>query len=229
MTRHLGNASLSVVHRLRQEFDAGNYCVGDRIPTERDLALRFGVARNTVRKALGHLEVVGYLERQAGRGTFVRQVGAADEVGPVDEAALSKASPADIMEVRLIIEPHAAGLAATRASQRDLDRIAAALRGSLQAIEVPEFERWDAALHRSIFEATKNQVLLRYCHEINAVRQTPAWLRLKQRSLTAERWDSYNRQHQELVAAIIARDPDEAQRLSLEHADCVHGNLLGIQ
>lgn len=228
MTEMLGATAAGIAHRLRQDILSGEFSAGERLPTERALASTFGVARNTVRSALDHLHRQGIVSREVGRGTYVRNDNVASPLGTDAGRGLHDASPADIMEVRLIIEPHVAAMAATRANREDLDAISAALDGSLAAKEFAEFERWDTELHMAIFKAAKNQVLYRYCLEINAVRRTTAWLRLKQRSLTPARQQAYHRQHQGLVEAIRNRDPDLARQMSLEHAESVHSNLVGV-
>ena len=58
---------------VRSEIQTGNWNVGDRIPSEMDLAQSFGVARMTVNRALRELTEEGTLERVAGVGTFVAQ------------------------------------------------------------------------------------------------------------------------------------------------------------
>ena len=93
---------------LKQRISAGEWGRVRRIPPERNLAAEFGVARNTIRRAVDHLEEAGIVARQVGRGTFL--VGA---VGSLAETIvrIEESSPADIMEVRQLLEPAAAGFA----------------------------------------------------------------------------------------------------------------------
>jgi GntR family transcriptional regulator len=56
---------------VRAAIEAGEWSVGDRLPAERDLALRYGCSLITVRRALDDLSREGRLERARGRGTFV--------------------------------------------------------------------------------------------------------------------------------------------------------------
>src|SRR5689334_10396174 len=119
------------VRKITLEFSAkiesGEWTDGYRLPPERSLAADQGLARNTLRQALAALEQKGLIVRQVGRGTFVR---AESRPAPTDGllAKMRNASPVDLIELRLIIEPQAAVLAATRASAEDLASIEAALR-----------------------------------------------------------------------------------------------------
>jgi DNA-binding FadR family transcriptional regulator len=142
---------------------------------------------------------------------------------------MRQASPRDLMEVRLILEPQAAAIAAHRASADDFVRIDAALRNSISARGLAEFEHWDAQLHLAIFEATRNAVLIDYCAAINAVRDEPAWYQLKKRMLTPDLRITYDRQHSDLVAALKSRDAEAARRLAQAHLVTVRDNLIGKQ
>ena len=218
-------SSSDIARELRRRIDLGEWLGGVRVPPERLLAEEFAVARNTVRRALATLEDDGLLARQVGRGTFVQ---VRDEP-PADAflVRMRNASPADVMEVRLIIEPRAAALAASRASAVNLEEIDTALRHSLLAKGLAEFEHWDSRLHRAIFKATKNAVLLDYCEAINEVRNQPRWYHLKKRSVTAERRYLYDQHHSAIVAALKNRDAEAASRHMRIHIEAVQENLLG--
>lgn len=221
----LGPAAGRVLDSLLGRIQAGELAAGSRLPPERDLAEALGVARNTLRQALDRLEEAGWLVRRVGLGTFVR------ESRPAQPASLSgrmrAAAPADLMEVRLVIEPAAAALAASRAGAEDLERIEALLRHSVAAKGLAEFEHWDAQLHLSIFQATKNAVLIDYCEAINAVRNEPNWYRLKKRSVTPELRLRYDQQHSAIVQALRDRDPESARRLTWRHLSTVRDSMLG--
>ncbi|MEX2630600.1 MAG: GntR family transcriptional regulator [Tistlia sp.] len=233
----LGRSATLVLEGVRQRIRAGELREGAQLPAERDLAALFGVARNTVRQALERLESEGVLVRQVGRGTFVRQ-GVREGLNEREPASaapaavtlsqrMREASPADLMEVRLIIEPQAAALAANRASSTDLERIREALRHSIAARGLAEFEHWDAQLHLRVFEATKNAVLIDYCRAINRVRDEPAWYQLKKRTVTLELRTVYDRQHGTLVEALADHDPEATRTAMREHLLRVSRNLLG--
>ncbi len=200
---------------------------GDRLPPERDLAAEFGLARNTLRQALKKLEDQGVLVRQVGRGTFVQR---AAEPPPSGDflGRMRNASPTEVMEMRLIIEPHAVVLAATRASAADLAAIETALRNSILAKGTAEFEHWDAQIHLAIFRGAKNSLLTDYCEAINTVRNQPRWHRLKQRSVTPSLRSIYDRHHTAIVAALRERDAEAARLAMVAHLTKVRDTLLAL-
>lgn len=220
-------AAQRVVNEIARRIDSGVWPDGFQLPTERALAREYGLARNTVRRALKALEDEGRLVRQVGRGTFVRVLPEGD--GAAILQRMRGASPADIMEVRLIIEPQVAALAASRASADDLAEIERLLRSSIAAKGAAEFEHWDAQLHLAIFRATKNALLMDYCDAINAVRSQPKWYRLKQRAHTPQLRHVYDRQHGAIVTALRDRDPEAARRAQHQHIATVRDNLLATE
>jgi DNA-binding FadR family transcriptional regulator len=210
---------------VARKIDKGEWPDGFRLPPERQLAASYGLARNTVRRALEQLD--NRLVRLVGRGTYVR--GRAAGSGLPFLGRLKEASPADVMELRLIIEPHAASLAALRSSAEDLAAIEEALRRSIGAKGIAEFEHWDGALHLAIFRAAKNALLVDYCEAINLARNQPHWYRLKRRNITEERRRKYDGDHSAIVAALLQRDAEAARRLQHAHLIRVRDNLLSLQ
>ena len=216
--------SHDVARDIGRRIDSGEWPDGFRVPPERELAATYRLARNTVRRALEELD--GRLVRVVGRGTFVK----GGAVGRPREflGRLRDAGPADIMEVRLIMEPQAAALAAHRAAADDLAELKDILRRSIAAKGTAEFEHWDAALHLAIFRATKNALLIDYCEAINAARNQPHWYRLKQQSHTEALRRQYDQDHSAVVAALLQRDAEQARRLLHQHLSRVRDNLLAI-
>lgn len=229
MDETLGRAAAGVHAAILGKIQRGELPEGMQLPAERGLAEQYNVARNTVRQALRRLESDGVLTRSVGRGTFVRPGVARQGIArsPALSQRMREASPADLMEVRLIIEPQAAALAATRARAEEIAALGEALRNSIAAKGLAEFEHWDAQLHMAVFEATQNAVLIDYCAAINAVRDEPAWYQLKKRTVTHDLRSVYDRQHSDLVGAIRDRDSEAARAAMRAHLAAVRDNLLG--
>ncbi|MGE0714509.1 MAG: FadR/GntR family transcriptional regulator [Alphaproteobacteria bacterium] len=200
---------------------------GQRLPPERELCETFGTARNTVRRALELLEHSRLIVRRPGRGCFV-----SGAPGPAPAAAdflgnVLKASPADILELRFIVEPAVAALAAALATADDLERIRAACAAIETSGSVDEREARDAEFHLALFRATRNPLLVSLCEAINLVRDRTEWVSLKERTLSPERRGQYDAQHAAIVAAIGRRSADEARHAAQEHLNALRRDLLG--
>src|ERR1700758_4687184 len=86
-----------LVLMFEEAIDSGRWKPGERIPTERALSDHYGVAPNTMRRALQQLEAAGRIIRHVGRGTFVEE---GKRTQPNDLARrIENASPTEIMEV----------------------------------------------------------------------------------------------------------------------------------
>ena len=213
-----------VTRRLRLEIEQRALRPGDRLPAERDLARLLEVSRGTLRKALMLLEREGRLWRHVGQGTFIGTRGRpkADGLG----GAIDLTSPAEVMEVRLMLEPRIASLAALRATLAELREMEQAVARGQAATETATFEQWDGRFHRLIAVSARNALLLALFDTVNAAREGELWGRLKAASLNPERRKLYARQHVRVVAAIRDRDSAGAARLMEEHLATVQRHLL---
>lgn len=208
---------------LRRRIEAGEWRRTRRLPNERELAVEYGVARNTVRAAINKIVAEGALTREVGRGTFLVESNRLDASHLISR--LVGASPMDMMAVRMIFEPRAAGLAAARASAGELDAIAAAHSAAVNAQDMELFERWDAELHQRIFAATRND-LLNTLHELlRLIRNQDLWIDIKRRSFSPERRARYCEEHGSIVAALLRRDAARAADAMLAHLQTVETNL----
>ncbi|MFI8963199.1 FadR/GntR family transcriptional regulator [Streptomyces sp. NPDC053493] len=147
-----GRTSLvdSVVEQLRAQLAEGEWAVGDRIPTEHELAQQLGVGRNTVREAVRVLVHSGLLESRQGNGTFVRST--ADPAAVLN--GVRHAGARDVLELRAALEAEAARLAAVRRDTHDLLRLRAALATLRE--EGDRDADADLAFHLAVVEATHN-------------------------------------------------------------------------
>lgn len=141
---------------------------GDRLPSERELAERFGVSRVPVREALKILEYMGILDGTQGSGFYVRDVQVGDLFNKVNFvfAATSK-TITELMEVRISLGADATYYAALRRDEQDL----AAMQETLQAIrrlkrlnsnqeeDIEELRQQSNNFHMAIIRAAKNSVL----------------------------------------------------------------------
>jgi DNA-binding FadR family transcriptional regulator len=210
---------------LKQRIDAGEWGESRRVPPERDLASGYGVARNTVRRAMTLLEDEGVVVRHVGRGTFVSG-GARPSMTEVIRR-IEGASPADMMEIRLLLEPAAAAFAAADASVEELASMQEAHRLASAAVDMRTFENWDTEFHHRIFACSRNDLLREIHNLLRILRNQSQWFEMKKRSFSEERRATYCREHGAIVDAISERDPDGARSAMEAHLRSVAANLLG--
>jgi len=195
----------------------GDWKAGDRIPPERELCQQLGIARTSLREALKAMELIGMLESRVGDGTFVC---ARSEFlsrpllwafTGTDHAELK-----DIMEAREFVERDLAGLAATRATEAELEVIAASLRTMRESVARGEsILEADMAFHLAIADAAHNQVLRNAVQLLrNLIRQ---WIVLK--LMIPNVPAKVLKQHEKIFKAIRARDAAGARRAMWDHLE----------
>lgn len=195
---------------------------GGKLPTERELASRFALPRNSVRKTLAQLEAEGAITRHVGRGTFLADTGGF----PAD--SISHTSPAELMEARMRLEPAMAELIVTNATPADFERMETCLDRAERGTALDDFEVWDAALHQALAAATHNRFVIRVFDMATAVRHQTEWGKLKDRVVTPERRIKYQQEHRAIVNALKARDADQARAAILAHLQHARRNLFGF-
>ncbi len=215
------------VERLRAFIREGGYQPNQRLPPERDLALRLGLPRNRLRETLAMLERAGEVWRHVGRGTFV---GAPrDEFDLSDATAIARlTNPFEVIEARLLLEPRLAAIAATRATEADLARMEDCVRKGRLSSDGITSQKCGDLLHRAVAQATRNNLLLSLFEMIYAVREATTWGRLKPALLTITRLEKQWNEHGAIVRAIRERDSVAAARVMRQHIDDVRLELTRI-
>lgn len=134
--------------------------VGERLPSERELAEKLSVSRASVRQAIVALEVQGVVEVRHGEGAFLRMTRL--DTRPMTELMELKRRLPDILDAREAIEVKLAALAAQRRSDEDIAACSAALAKMEQEIADGEIgEIGDQEFHQSVVRAANSQLLAR--------------------------------------------------------------------
>lgn len=140
----------------------GRLLPGQRLPPERALSEALGVSRPTVREAIRSLQAMHILESRHGAGTFVASLSVEELLRPLQFVLSLAAGGLDhLFEVRLLLEPGAAALAAGRASAEEVAALRdCAARAEAGAVDDPEaLLRLDTELHERIVRAAGNPLL----------------------------------------------------------------------
>jgi len=206
-----------------------------RLPTERELCLMIGVGRRLLRRALDALEVEGVLVRQQGRGTFVRQQGAANDTlpsilpemfpGHVNWLA-QDAGPIEQIELKFVLEPTMARLAATRASLMDIERLRKSAECTRAANTPETYQEADQEFHAIIAECSRNTLFQSLYTVVENALRDAAMERFRENGRCFKRQAVHAGFHSRVAAAIARRDGDEAAREMYEHLRDVHSSLF---
>ena len=220
------NAFEVTVERLASAIRLGVLSAGDQLPSERELAELLGVSRVTLREAIKALREVGLVDTRRGRGggTFVARPRAPRRRGPRQIGRSMGATLPDALDMRRVVEPGAAELAARR-SLGALDR--STLRDCLDAATgAAERDRRlaDSRLHLAIAATAGSPTL---AAAVAAVQLRLDEL-LRAIPVLAANIAHSDAQHAEVVTAILNGDDQAARTAMCEHVDGTAALLIGL-
>jgi GntR family transcriptional repressor for pyruvate dehydrogenase complex len=150
-----------IVIQIRGMLDRGELAPGDKLPPERRLAEMFSVSRNTVREALKALAEKGVLESRQGAGTYVREMDS-ESFADSFAGAIMRRRPElrDVFEVRKLVEPEIAAMAARNASPSQCNSLEAIVVEQEKALLSGQPGRaYDQELHELLAAASGNEVM----------------------------------------------------------------------
>jgi DNA-binding FadR family transcriptional regulator len=194
--------------QLRLRITEGIWTVGQRLPTEPELATELGISRNTVREAMRVLAFSGLIEIRQGDGSYLRAV-----IDPLDTMkALSRCTQEQARETRHILEVEAIGLAALRRTDEDLVALREALgvSGSHYHGDLDTYIACDLVFHRRLVDAAHNPTLSELYRYFSSI----VGAHLRQTLNISPRRQSVFDLHVELLEAVEQRDPERAKALS---------------
>ena len=213
-----------IIDQIQALIREGRWAPGDQIPPERELAERFRVSRTSVREALRALEMQGIIESRQGGGTFVRSADIEALVPPLAAAILrGQRELTEVLEVRELIEPGIARLAAGRATPDHIAELEQVLERQRDCIaQGKPFVDEDTAFHYTLARAADNRILLQLHNVIlDVLRESrQSYLHVPNRA------EMSLRGHEAILAAVIARDGEAAHSASLAHITEVRDGIL---
>lgn len=206
-----------VAEQIKRLIRSGKLGLGEKLPSERELAARFGVSRASVRQALTVLEMAGIIVRKQGEGTYNQDIHSF-QVTHMGEAilAIKRDSLHQSIESRKLIEPAVAGLAAIRATPENKKMLADNFARQEKVVResIPITEE-DTNFHLAIARAANNDILFTAVEAILILSQHN-----KSRGLAESAQIALNG-HKQILEAIFAGDPEGAQKAMAEHLDDV--------
>jgi GntR family transcriptional repressor for pyruvate dehydrogenase complex len=221
-------ATEQAVAAIMNLLTSGELGPGDRLPTERDLALALGVSRSTVREAIRGLEMMRVLQVRHGEGIFVTSLDAPLLLEAMGFAMqlMRDHEVVDLLELRAILEGAAASLASARMTDEQqralLDRL-----DELDAASNPkELLEADIAFHATIAAGAGNVVLASLLDTFSArtyrARHLNAGLGFEEALVHGRA------SHRRIYEAVVAKDPEAARASASSHVANLTGWLRSV-
>jgi GntR family transcriptional repressor for pyruvate dehydrogenase complex len=221
-------ATEQAVAAIMNLLTSGKLGPGDRLPTERDLALALGVSRSTVREAIRGLEMMRVLQVRHGEGIFVTSLDAPLllEAMGFTMQLMRDHEVVDLLELRAILEGAAAGLASARMTDEQLRTLLKRLEVLDAASTADALLEADIAFHASIAAGARNVVLASLLDTFSArtyrARHLNAGLGLQEALLRSRA------SHRRIYEAVAARDPEAARASASAHVANLTGWLRSV-
>ncbi len=204
---------------LRQLIVSGQFAPGQRLPPERVLANRLSLSRSSVREAIRELVALHILVTRRGAGTYVTQLSPSDLFAPLHFALqVDPTSLLHLFELRRIVEPVAASVAASRLGDEALAELQGLVVTSLASFARGEADleglvKADERIHDVIIDAMDNPLISAIIRSLREVAHRGREFTVSIPAVPEQTIDEL----QALVAALTARDPLRAEATMLRH------------
>lgn len=204
----------TVARRIESLIRSGELSAGSRLPPEPELATMLGVSRSSLREGLKGLMFLGLIKARPGYGTYVQSsLGRGASRHFQWMLLLREVKYLELYELRKILEPTVAGLAARRAGTEDVERMQAAIEGMKQSFDRPDqYMGHEIAFHEEIARASKNAAIEMMLRMMN-----DALAEGRRRTLPLiSDFESNWQRHQRIYKLIARRDAEGARRAVLD-------------
>lgn len=210
-----GSLSVQAAQQIRELIHTGELKRGERLPSERELSERLGVSRTVVREAIKMLRASGYVKVRMGVGSFVTE----DPINILEDQLSYSKDPeskkiADLHQVREVLEPAVAALAAQNATAEDIRKMEAAVQEMEQNLSNGyRYIEADKLFHIALAEATKNSIFTILLNSIVDLLQEARRLAIS----TPGSGERSSRYHRRILEAVKNREAEEAFNAMSEH------------
>ncbi len=215
-----------VFEQLKEQIFNNEWKRGEKIPSENDLAVSFGVSRITVRQALQKLTALGLIETRFGEGSFIREVVPGINMNPlIPIAYLNENSLMEILEYRKVLEGNVAELATEKASADELEKLEDAYKLMEQVRDdLEKFSKADLNFHLLLANMTKNSLIMQTFHIFNDVLNRAFSQIVSKRGNSAGIY-----YHKLLLEAIKSGNSGEAKKIMQEHMEDLYNTFQAKQ
>ncbi|EMS72243.1 transcriptional regulator [Ruminiclostridium cellobioparum subsp. termitidis CT1112] len=211
-----------VFEQLKEQIFNNEWKRGEKIPSENDLAVSFGVSRITVRQALQKLTALGLIETRLGEGSFIRDAAPGINMNPlIPIAYLNENSLQEILEYRRALEGNVAELATEKASEDEVAKLEEAYKLMEQVKnELELFSKADLNFHLLLANMTKNSLIIQTFHIFNDVLNRAFSQIVNERGNSAGIY-----YHKLLLEAVKNRNSGDAKKIMQEHMEDLYNTF----
>ncbi len=212
-----------IQHKILEYIENNHLEPGDRLPTEPELCVLFGVSRTPLRESMKYLEIMGIVSVERSKGTFVRRFDATELLARLPMRLFYQRDEfLQMTQIRMILEEHCLLQAIGKGTDEDFSKLKASIEEMrLRAEHGESMLKEDIAFHNILADISRGGSLLRCFLQV-------LWdlrLRLPTDDTPAALWERYER-HNRLYLAIHEHDTQMARVYLTEHFRGAYDDLL---
>lgn len=230
---------------LREQLSNHVYNIGDRLPTEREIAESYGVSRTVIREAIIMLEIEGLVEVRKGSGVYVTSLPlsstspfqnisnnteTANMLSAFSGLTGTDIGPFELLQARQLIESNIAEFAALQITKVEIDALKKVLQEEKKALEIGDSnEESDRQFHILVAEATKNTFFADVVKLMWRMRlESKMWAQLHTHIDTIDYRKSWLNQHALILSALQKKDAAAAKEAMWQHFESIKSTLLEL-
>ncbi|ERI09381.1 FadR/GntR family transcriptional regulator [Aneurinibacillus aneurinilyticus] len=202
-----------ISRELLTMIETGQLSPGAKLPTEMELAARFGVSRIPIREALSVLRAAGVISSRQGGGSYVEETAGSALLQRIRIESDDVEGIKHLFEMRKILEPEAAYLAALRRTPEQLERMKQVLK-LLENESVDQGKsgmKADIEFHRAIILATQNPIMIQMLESLSSLYERALKITLQPNTELERKRKAVYKEHQNILLAIEAEEPELAK------------------
>lgn len=206
-----------VATSIAKQLQNREFMPGDRLPSERTLAEELSVSRATIREAIITLEILGFVEIRTGAGIFVVSTPDPNSFD-IDNATHHEITPYEFLEMRLLIEPEFAEMAALQATPEEIEGFKQLQAHTEKISDLQDYYYFDKKFHQLLASATHNtlaSIMMQKVWQTSEKSLMPT--NFNKHFVTKRSWEISITEHKAIIDAIIDRDPKLAKHAMYSH------------
>jgi GntR family transcriptional repressor for pyruvate dehydrogenase complex len=199
--------------------------VGQKLPSERVLAEKFGVSRASIREAFSAMEIIGLIEVRPGEGTFVSDLNIAPFINTIAPLFLKNSSlEDDLLEFRKMLELEAVKLAAEKADAGKtgiMEKPLSIMKNAIENNDAALGAEADISFHKALFTLSGNVILMKASEYVGFIFEASVKLNRDRILVDSRNSEILYQQHKQIYHAVCKKDAASAAEIMSRHLDFV--------
>lgn len=202
---------------------------GNKLPTERELAKKLNVSRNSIREALKTLDVIGLVSRRQGDGTYIKESFDDCFIEPLSIMfMLERIDESEILELRNMIEAETASLAARRITDKEIAELTKVYERLEKERDEDMSTKLDKKFHSIIAKASKNKIIINY-YNVMSLLMDSFIKEIRVEALKELSLETITEFHKDIYIALLNRDSKSASDAMRAHIEVMNSAYYRIK